>query len=144
MSDSHHACDQAIIKLNDDLEIHQKAVAGLVDTLNTVAACDTGCVHCGRLASDAVEGLPLRAVPFEELIERSSFGSPAALALRAQTPPEVLERLLEALRGPGGSREDLLDATRRYLDLLAQAGSPREIQRAVDHLGQVSAWREQP
>lgn len=33
----------------------------------------------------------------EELIEQSSFGSPEALRMRAQCPPEVRDRILAVL-----------------------------------------------
>lgn len=53
------------------------------------------CKHCGNRTYDYVD---VRDVPIEELIERSSFGTPRAKAIRARTPKKVVDELIARMR----------------------------------------------
>lgn len=55
---------------------------------------------------------------FEELIERSTFSTPEAKALRAQTPDDVSDEIL--LRAYAPSAEILCIARRRLADVIAE------------------------
>lgn len=62
---------------------------------------DFGCVeYSARLMHEAGQrrakerAEKVRSLRIEELIDQSSLGTPEALAIRAQTPPEVVERIM--------------------------------------------------
>lgn len=59
----------------------------------------------GQLKSDAsyASWKPPVEPTIEELIENSSLGTPEAKAIRAQTPPEVVDEVMEKLRETPGS-----------------------------------------